>query len=61
MILPWDACESHKMGGYPYGRQTEVMGIVCSPYYPYSLIDVRDAPPGALVIDPSTGLRFVRP
>ena len=32
-----------------------------SPYYPYSLIDVKDAPPGALVIDPSTGQPFVRP
>ena len=48
-------------GGYPYGRPTGEPGIVRSPYYPYSLIDVRDAPPGALVIDPSTGQPFVRP
>jgi hypothetical protein len=39
------------VGGYPYGRPTEVPGIVRSPYYPYSLIDVRDAPAGALVIE----------
>src|SRR5262245_37461222 len=45
-------------GGYPYGRPTREPGIVRSPYYPYSLIDVRGAPPGALVIDPSTGQRF---
>jgi len=48
-------------GGYPYGRPTREPGIVRSPYYPYSLIDVRGAPPGTLVIDPSTGQPFVRP
>jgi hypothetical protein len=48
-------------GGYPYGRPTGEPGIVRSPYYPYSLIDVGDAPPGALVIDPSTRQPFVRP
>jgi hypothetical protein len=48
-------------GGYPYGRFTGEPGIVRSPYYPHSLIDVRNIPPGALVIDPSTGQPFVRP
>ncbi len=48
-------------GGYPYGRPTEYRGLVRSPYYPHNLIDVRDIPPGALVIDPSTNRPFVRP
>jgi hypothetical protein len=48
-------------GGYPYARPTDEPGIVRSPYYPHSLVDVRDAPPGALVIDPSSGKPFVRP
>jgi hypothetical protein len=48
-------------GGYPYGQPTGEPGIVRSPYYPHSLIDVRNIPPGALVIDPSNGDAFVRP
>lgn len=48
-------------GGYPYGRRIEYRGIVRSPYEPHNLIDVRDAPRGALVIDPSNDQPFVRP
>jgi hypothetical protein len=48
-------------GGYPYGRPTGEPGVVRSPYYPHYLIDVRNVPPGALVIDPSSGQPFVRP
>ena len=48
-------------GGYPYGRPMGEPGVVRSPYYPHYLVDVRNVPPGALVIDPSSGQPFVRP
>ena len=48
-------------GGYPYGRFTGEPGIVRSPYYPHALVDVRNIPPGALVMDPASGQPFVRP
>ena len=48
-------------GGYPYAQPTGEPGIVRSPYYPHSLVDVRNVPPGALVIDPTSGQPFVRP
>lgn len=42
--------------GEPVGR-----GLVRSPYYPHSVIDVRGISSGAVVEDPSTGKPFVRP
>jgi len=47
--------------GYPYGRFTEYPGLVRSPYYPHSLINVRNISRGVLVIDPSTNRPFIRP
>jgi hypothetical protein len=44
----------------PYGRSAG-RGIVESPYRPYNLIDVRGIPHGAVVEDPTTGGRFIRP
>ena len=45
---------------YPYGRS---MGrvFVESPYYPHNIIDTRGIPHGAIVEDPSTGGRFIKP
>ena len=42
--------------GEPAGR-----GVARSPYSPYNLIDVRGIPSGAVVEDPTTGGRFIRP
>lgn len=44
----------------PYGRNAG-RGIVESPYKPYNLIDVRGIPSGAVVEDPTTGGKFIRP
>jgi hypothetical protein len=44
----------------PYGRSAG-RGIVESPYRPYNLIDVRGIPSGAVVEDPTTGGKFIRP
>lgn len=45
---------------YPYGRLVGG-GYVESPYYPNNLINTRGIPHGAIVEDPSTGGRFVKP
>lgn len=44
----------------PYARSMGG-GMVESPYYPHNLIDTRGIPHGAVVEDPSTGGRFVKP
>ena len=44
----------------PYGRAVG-NGMVESPYAPHNLIDVRGIPHGAVVQDPSTGGRFIKP
>ena len=44
----------------PYGRPVGG-GYVESPYYPNNIINVRGIPHGAVVEDPSTGGRFVKP
>jgi len=44
----------------PYG-QPMGHGMVQSPYYPYNVIDTRGIPHGAVVEDPSTGGRFIKP
>ncbi len=44
----------------PYGRRLG-RGLVESPYRPYNVIDTRGIPPGAVVEDPSTGGRFIKP
>jgi hypothetical protein len=44
----------------PYGTSAG-RGLVRSPYRPYNLIDVRGIPSGAVVEDPTTGGRFIRP
>jgi hypothetical protein len=46
---------------YPYGRPTARYGYVRSPYRPYNLIDVRDIPEGAKVLDPSCDRVFINP
>jgi hypothetical protein len=51
----------HPAGYYPYGRRTGTPGLLRSPYEPYSLVDVRGVPHGALVRDPSSGRIFRRP
>lgn len=48
-------------GGLPYAHQAGRSGYVRSPYYPYNTIDVRGFPPGAKIIDPSTGRPFINP
>ncbi len=44
----------------PYGRWLG-HGMVQSPYYPYNVINTRGIPHGAVVEDPSTGGRFIKP
>jgi hypothetical protein len=44
----------------PYGTRVGP-GLVQSPYYPYNVIDTRGIPHGAVVEDPSTGGRFIKP
>jgi hypothetical protein len=44
----------------PYGRWLG-HGMVESPYYPHNIIDTRGIPHGAVVEDPSTGGRFIKP
>jgi hypothetical protein len=44
----------------PYGRWLG-HGMVRSPYDPYNVIDTRGIPHGAVVEDPSTGGRFIKP
>ena len=44
----------------PYGRYAG-HGMVESPYRPYNLIDTRGIPRGAVVEDPTTGGRFIKP
>jgi len=44
----------------PYGRYVG-NGLVESPYRPYNLIDTSGMPHGAVVEDPSTGGRFIKP
>jgi hypothetical protein len=44
----------------PYGRSLGG-GLVESPYRPYNTIDTRGIPHGAVVEDPTTGGRFVKP
>ncbi len=44
----------------PYARSLGG-GMVESPYYPHNVIDTRGIPHGAVVEDPSTGGRFVKP
>ncbi len=46
---------------YPYGEPTRYDGYVRSPYRPYNIIDVRDIPRGALVLDPSVDRPFRNP
>ena len=45
---------------YPYGRSLG-SGYVESPYSPHNVIDTRGIPHGAVVEDPSTGGRFIKP
>jgi hypothetical protein len=53
-------------GGYydgrrlPYGQRLG-HGLVRSPYYPNNVIDTRGIPHGAVVQDPTTGGRFIKP
>jgi hypothetical protein len=44
----------------PYGRRMG-HGMVQSPYPPYNIIDTRGIPHGAVVEDPSTGGKFIKP
>jgi len=44
----------------PYGRRLG-HGLVESPYPPYNAIDTRGIPRGAVIQDPSTGGRFIKP
>lgn len=44
----------------PYGRWLG-HGLVESPYPPHNTIDTRGIPHGAVVEDPSTGGRFIKP
>lgn len=44
----------------PYGRPLG-HGLVESPYRPYNVIDTRGIPRGAVVEDPTTGGRFIKP
>ena len=44
----------------PYGRRMG-HGMVQSPYPPYNIIDTRGIPPGSVVMDPSTGGKFIKP
>jgi len=44
----------------PYGRLLG-HGLVESPYYPNNVIDTRGIPHGAVIEDPSTGGRFIKP
>jgi hypothetical protein len=44
----------------PYGQPMD-HGFVQSPYPPYNVIDTRGIPRGAVVEDPSTGGRFIKP
>lgn len=44
----------------PFGRRLG-HGLVESPDDPHNAIDCRGIPPGAVVIDPSTDGRFIRP
>jgi len=44
----------------PYGRAMGG-GMVESPYEPYNTIDTRGIPHGAVIEDPTTGGRFVKP
>ena len=44
----------------PYGRWLG-HGMVESPYPPHNVIDTRGIPHGAVVEDPSTGGRFIKP
>ena len=44
----------------PYGRAMG-HGLVESPYQPYNVIDTRGIPHGAVIEDPTTGGRFVKP
>jgi len=57
--------QSREDGSYegrqlPYGRWLG-QGMVESPYYPHNVIDTRGIPHGAVVEDPSTGGRFIKP
>ena len=52
--------------GYYEGRQLQYgrplgHGMVESPYRPYNVIDTRGIPHGAVVEDPTTGGRFIKP
>ena len=49
--------EGHQL---PYGRPLG-HGLVESPYPPNNAIDTRGIPHGAVVEDPSTGGRFIKP
>lgn len=44
----------------PYGESLG-RGLVRSPYRPYNVIDTRGIPHGAVVEDPTTGGRFIKP
>jgi len=44
----------------PYGRSLG-HGMVESPYRPYNVIDTRGIPHGAVIEDPTTGGRFIKP
>ena len=44
----------------PYGRPLG-RGLVESPYRPYNAIDTRGIPHGAVIEDPTTGGRFIKP
>jgi hypothetical protein len=44
----------------PYGRWLG-HGLVESPYYPNNAIDTRGIPHGAVIEDPTTGGRFIKP
>ncbi len=46
---------------YPYGEPTRRSGFVTSPYRPYHIIDVRNIPRGAKVVDPSSDRIFINP
>lgn len=46
---------------YPVARPTNRYGFVTSPYAPYNVIDVRDIPRGAQVVDPSVDRVFINP
>ena len=48
-------------GDYPVGQPTDRHGLVISPYYPHSTIDVRGIPHGARVVDPSVNRVFINP